>query len=73
MCAGVAGGATRAALTQHFAKKGNAADIAAKEQSQVGSPCQGPPGTVVTMLQLKKEICGMAGRQGATHNAMPRI
>lgn len=31
---GVAGGATRAALTQHFAKKGNAADVASKEQSQ---------------------------------------
>jgi hypothetical protein len=31
---GVAGGATRAALTQHFALRRNAADIAAKEQSQ---------------------------------------
>ncbi len=31
---GVAGGATRAALTQHFALSGNAADVAAKEQSQ---------------------------------------
>ena len=31
---GVAGGATRAALTQHFARQSNAADIAAKEQSQ---------------------------------------
>lgn len=31
----VAGGATRAALTQHFALQRNAADIAAKEQSQV--------------------------------------
>ncbi|KXZ54865.1 hypothetical protein GPECTOR_4g937 [Gonium pectorale] len=31
---GVAGGATRAALTQHFAVRGNAADVAAKEQSQ---------------------------------------
>lgn len=36
MCApvGVAGGATRTALTLHFAKRGNAADIAAKEGSQ---------------------------------------
>ena len=34
--AGVAGGATRAALTQHFAVRGNAADVAAKEGSQVG-------------------------------------
>ena len=34
--AGVAGGATRAALTQHFALAGNAADISAKEGSQVG-------------------------------------
>lgn len=33
--AGVAGGATRAALTQHFARAGNAADISAKEGSQV--------------------------------------
>lgn len=33
--AGVAGGATRAALTQHFAIKGNAADISAKEATQV--------------------------------------
>lgn len=33
--AGVAGGATRAALTQHFALRGNAADVSAKEQSQV--------------------------------------
>ncbi len=32
---GVAGGATRAALTQHFALRGNAADVSAKEQSQV--------------------------------------
>ncbi|KAK9855805.1 hypothetical protein WJX84_006945 [Apatococcus fuscideae] len=31
---GVAGGATRAALTQHFAIKGNAADISAKEATQ---------------------------------------
>ncbi len=31
---GVAGGATRMALTQHFALQGNAADIAAKEGSQ---------------------------------------
>ncbi|KAG2490919.1 hypothetical protein HYH03_010832 [Edaphochlamys debaryana] len=31
---GVAGGATRAALTQHFAVRGNNADVAAKEQSQ---------------------------------------
>ena len=32
---GVAGGATRMALTQHFALRRNAADIAAKEGSQV--------------------------------------
>lgn len=31
---GVAGGATRAALTQHFAQHGNAADVSAKEGSQ---------------------------------------
>jgi hypothetical protein len=31
---GVAGGATRAALTQHFARTGNAADITAKEGTQ---------------------------------------
>lgn len=31
---GVASGATRAALTQHFALENNAADIAAKEGSQ---------------------------------------
>ncbi|KAK9800835.1 hypothetical protein WJX73_006543 [Symbiochloris irregularis] len=31
---GVAGGATRAALTQHFAAAGNAADVSAKEGSQ---------------------------------------
>ena len=34
MAAGVAGGATRAALTQHFALRGNAADVSAKEGSQ---------------------------------------
>ncbi len=33
--AGVAAGATRAALTLHFAKQNNAADIAAKEGTQV--------------------------------------
>jgi hypothetical protein len=41
---GVAGGATRAALTQHFARRGNAADVSAKEQSQArstGSAVQG--------------------------------
>ena len=32
---GGAGGATRAALTQHFAREGNHADISAKEGSQV--------------------------------------
>lgn len=32
--AGVVGGATRAALTQHFALRGNAADVSAKETSQ---------------------------------------
>lgn len=31
---GIAGGATRAALTQHFARASNAADVAAKEGSQ---------------------------------------
>ena len=31
---GVAGGASRAALTQHFARQQNAADISAKEGSQ---------------------------------------
>lgn len=34
---GVAGGATRAALTMHFARQRNAADIAAKEGSQAGA------------------------------------
>jgi hypothetical protein len=38
---GVAGGATRMALTQHFARRGNAADIAAKEGSQVAAAGQG--------------------------------
>lgn len=33
--AGVAAGSTRAALTLHFAKQHNAADIAAKEGTQV--------------------------------------
>ncbi len=33
--AGVAGGATRAALTQHFSRADNAGDISAKEGSQV--------------------------------------
>jgi hypothetical protein len=33
---GVAGGATRTALTLHFARQRNAADISAKEGSQVG-------------------------------------
>ena len=39
---GVAGGATRMALTQHFAQRQNGADIAAKEGSQARSrdlPC----------------------------------
>lgn len=37
--AGVAGGATRAALTQHFSQgRNNAADISAKEGSQVFLP-----------------------------------
>lgn len=41
---GVAGGATRIALTQHFARRRNAADIAAKEGSQVhGPPRVQPP------------------------------
>lgn len=33
--AGVAAGATRSALTYHFAQQGNAGDISAKEGSQV--------------------------------------
>lgn len=37
--AGVAGGSTRAALTLHFAKKNNAADISAKEGTQVHILC----------------------------------
>ncbi len=40
--AGVAAGATRAALTQHFARTGNAADVAAKEGSQA-RPLEHPP------------------------------
>jgi hypothetical protein len=36
---GVAAGATRASMTQHFAVAGNAADIAAKEGSQVCDAC----------------------------------
>ena len=35
--AGVAAGATRAALTHHFARAGNAADVSAKEGTQVRS------------------------------------
>ena len=34
---GVAGGSTRAALTLHFAKRNNAADISAKEGTRVGT------------------------------------
>lgn len=41
---GVAGGATRHALTQHFALQRNTADIAAKEGSQVGRRTEGPLG-----------------------------
>ena len=33
--AGVAAGSTRAALTLHFAKQNNAADVSAKEGTQV--------------------------------------
>lgn len=40
---GMAGGATRMALTQHFALQRNAADIAAKEGSQVGCRCIAAP------------------------------
>ena len=35
--AGVAAGSTRAALTLHFAKQNNAADISAKEGTQVNT------------------------------------
>ena len=35
--AGVAAGSTRAALTLHFAKQNNAADVSAKEGTQVYS------------------------------------
>ncbi|CAL5219087.1 g853 [Coccomyxa viridis] len=48
---GVAGGATRAALTQHFALTGNAADIAAKEGSQETATTL--IGMVVGMLVLR--------------------
>ena len=34
---GVAGGATRAALTQHQARRDNMADVSAKDGSQVSS------------------------------------
>ena len=34
---GVAGGATRAALTQHQARRNNMADVSAKDGSQVRS------------------------------------
>lgn len=34
---GVAGGATRAAITQHQARRNNMADVAAKDGSQVHS------------------------------------
>ncbi|BDA41824.1 RUS1 family protein C16orf58 homolog [Coccomyxa sp. Obi] len=48
---GVAGGATRAALTQHFSKAGNAADISAKEGSQETATTL--VGMVVGMLFLR--------------------
>ena len=35
---GVAGGATRAAMTQHQARRDNMADVAAKDGSQVSKP-----------------------------------
>lgn len=35
---GVAGGATRAALTQHQARRNNMADVSAKDGSQVSRP-----------------------------------
>lgn len=41
---GVAGGATRAALTMHQARRNNMADVSAKDSSQVsikhGKPCE---------------------------------
>jgi Vitamin B6 photo-protection and homoeostasis len=54
---GVAGGATRMALTQHFALQGNAADIAAKEGSQE---------TAVTLLGM---ILGLGLTRVAARNA----
>ncbi|KAL4518912.1 hypothetical protein Ndes2437B_g04800 [Nannochloris sp. 'desiccata'] len=53
---GVAGGATRMALTQHFALQGNAADIAAKEGSQE---------TAVTLLGM---ILGLGLTRIAANN-----
>ncbi len=51
---GVAGGATRVALTQHFALEGNAADVSAKEQSQ----------ETATTLVGECWCCGRLGRGG---------
>lgn len=58
---GVAGGATRAALTLHFARARNAADIAAKEGSQVrgldvGVDVGGWAGVCVCMCLLAGEV-----------------
>ncbi|PNH02871.1 hypothetical protein TSOC_011118, partial [Tetrabaena socialis] len=54
---GVAGGATRAALTQHFALRNNAADVSAKEQSQE---------TATTILGM---VAGMAVTRLAADSA----
>lgn len=52
---GVAGGATRMALTQHFALQRNAADIAAKEGSQVSFGGAVLPNDCTVLLGL---LCG---------------
>ena len=57
--AGVAAGATRSALTYHFAQEGNPADIAAKEGSQVCMQHAFPDlhGLVTNFFQEFKAFC----------------
>lgn len=65
--AGVAAGSTRAALTLHFAKQNNAADVSAKEGTQVD--CHATSDDMDLWKRVRSAVLDSFGAAGNSDNS----
>jgi hypothetical protein len=70
---GCAAGATRAALTQHFARRANAADIAAKEGSQETAVTLAGMALGVVVTRLTADSVAGRGLHSSTSYASTKL